>query len=57
MRRAQQCVDMAAFVEAFVREELQLGGVFHMHARGDFALELGGVGAQCLEHRFFVAAE
>jgi hypothetical protein len=29
---AQQLVDVAAFVEAFVGEELELGGIFGAHA-------------------------
>ena len=48
---------MAALVEAFVRQELQLGGVFHLHAGGDLALQIGGVGAQRLQHGLLVLAE
>src|SRR3569623_1681915 len=48
---------MAAFVEALVGEEFEPGGGLHLHAVGDLALEIGGVGAQRLEYRLFVLAE
>ena len=48
---------MAAFVEAVVGDELELGGVFHSDSMRDFALEECGVLAQRLEHRLFVLPE
>ena len=30
--------------------ELEFGGIRELHAAGDFAMQEGGVGAQCLEH-------
>src|SRR3546814_15708790 len=48
---------MAALVETLVGEEFEARGVFHLHAGGDLALEIGGVGAQRLEHRLLVLAE
>ena len=48
---------MAALVEAFVHQEFQLGGVFVLDAVRDLALEVGGVGAQRLQHRVLVLAE
>ena len=37
---AQQSVDMAAFVEAFVEQEFELRRIARVHPPGDFALHL-----------------
>src|SRR4051794_29761248 len=39
----QQPIDVRAFVEALVGDELELRGIFHAHSVSDFALEVSGV--------------
>src|SRR3546814_3325889 len=56
-RVSEKRIDMRAFVEAFIRQELELRRVFHLHPMRHFALEIGGVGPQRLQHRFLVLAE
>ena len=48
---------MATFVEALIRQELQFGRIFIVHAPRDFALQIGRVGAQRLDYRLLVLAE
>src|SRR3546814_15509145 len=54
---AEQLVDMAALVEAFVREEFELRRIFEADAGRDLPLEKGGVGAQRLQHGGLILAE
>src|SRR6185369_3306342 len=55
--RTQQAVDVRAFVETLVGDELKLRGIFHADAVGDLALKEGGVLAKRLQHCFLVLAE
>src|SRR3546814_365226 len=48
---------MARLVEAFVGEEFEFRRIFHPHLRCDALLEIRGVGAQRLEHRFLILAQ
>ncbi len=48
---------MAAFIEALVGEEFELGGIFLVHPAGDLLLQEGGVGAQRLDDDLLVLAE
>ena len=42
---AQDGVDMARLIKAFIEQKFELCGVFHADAVCDFALQKGGVGA------------
>src|SRR5690349_6490516 len=55
--RAQDALDVAAFVEALVGDELQLGGIFGADSVGDLALEEGGVLSKRLQYFLLVLAE
>src|SRR3546814_19963710 len=55
-RIAQQPFDPVGLVEAFVGHELEPGGALEAEPLSDFALQIGGVLPQRLEHRFLVDA-
>jgi hypothetical protein len=53
----QDPVNVRAFVEALVGNELQLGCIFHSHAMSDFTLEEGGILPERLQNGFLVLTE
>src|SRR3954468_1129126 len=54
---AKQSIDMAAFLEAFVEQEFEPGGIFGVHPSCDLALQIGGIGSERLQHRLCIGAE
>jgi polyisoprenoid-binding protein YceI len=57
LRVGKQALDIAGFVKAFISKKFKLGCIFHANAGRDFALQKGGVGAQCFEHIGFVCTQ
>src|SRR3712207_3262620 len=56
-RRAEDAVDMTAFVEALVGQELEVRRIFGVHAAGHLALEVADVPLQRRKDLRLVAAE